>query len=93
MHLTIDLPEEQVRALEARAHQHGVSTEQYARQVLEHELEPVPSAGDQEADLRPIWEIIADNMKNVPREDLAALPKDGASQIDHYVYGLPKRDL
>jgi hypothetical protein len=34
-----------------------------------------------------------DNMKNVPPEDLAALPRDGASQIDHYVYGQPKRDV
>jgi hypothetical protein len=33
-----------------------------------------------------------DNMKQVPPEDLAALPRDGASQVGHYVYGLPKRD-
>ena len=26
-------------------------------------------------------------------EDLAALPRDGASQIDHYIYGIPKREL
>jgi hypothetical protein len=30
-------------------------------------------------------------MKDVPPEDFAALPKDGLSQIDHYVYGTPKR--
>ena len=35
--------------------------------------------------------VLVENMKNVPPEDLAALPKDGASQIDHYIYGLPKR--
>jgi hypothetical protein len=40
---------------------------------------------------RHIWDVIADNMKDVPREDFAALPKDGLSQIDHYVYGVPKR--
>ena len=34
---------------------------------------------------------LVENMKDVPPEDLAALPKDGASQIDHYIYGLPKR--
>ena len=43
-------------------------------------------------DSRPIWEIIVDNMKDVPPEDLAGLPKDGASEVDHYVYGHPKRD-
>jgi len=31
-------------------------------------------------------------MKSVPEEDLALLPKDGASQIDHYVYGTPKSE-
>jgi hypothetical protein len=31
-------------------------------------------------------------MKDVPPEDLALLPRDGASQIDHYLYGRPKRD-
>jgi hypothetical protein len=30
-------------------------------------------------------------MKGVPPEDFAALPKDGLNQIDHYVYGTPKR--
>jgi predicted nucleic acid-binding protein len=27
----------------------------------------------------------------VPPEEFAALPKDGASQVDHYLYGHPKR--
>jgi hypothetical protein len=30
-------------------------------------------------------------MKDVPTEDFAALPKDGLSQIDHYVHGVPKK--
>ena len=43
-------------------------------------------------DERPVWEVISEIMKDVPAEDLAALPKDGASQTDHYIYGLPKTD-
>jgi hypothetical protein len=31
-------------------------------------------------------------MKDVPAEDMALLPKGGACQIDHYIYGWPKRD-
>ncbi len=31
-------------------------------------------------------------MKDVPPEDLVLLPKDGASQIDHYLYGHPKSE-
>jgi hypothetical protein len=33
-----------------------------------------------------------DNLKDVPPGEFAALPKDGASQVDHYLYGHPKRD-
>jgi hypothetical protein len=43
-------------------------------------------------DRRPIWEVIADNMKDVPAEEFAKLPKDGASEHDHYLYGHPKRN-
>ena len=83
MTLTIDLPEEKTVALAAKARAQGIS----ARLVLEHDLEAAAPPH------RHIWEVIAENMKRVPPEDLAAMPKDGASQIDHYVYGLPKRDL
>ena len=40
MTLTIDLPDEQTLVLQARAKAQGVSTEQYARQVLEQDLVP-----------------------------------------------------
>ena len=40
MTLTIDLPDEQTAALNAKARAHGLSAEQYARQVLEHDLAP-----------------------------------------------------
>jgi hypothetical protein len=31
-------------------------------------------------------------MCNVPDEIMAAMPTDGASQHDHYIYGWPKRE-
>jgi plasmid stability protein len=37
---TIDLPEEQKAALAAKARAKGLSAEQYAREVLEHDLVP-----------------------------------------------------
>jgi len=40
MTLTIDLPDAEITALAAKARAHGVSAEQYARQVLEHDLAP-----------------------------------------------------
>lgn len=40
MTLTIDLSDEQTATLKAKARAKGLSPEQYARQVLEHDLEP-----------------------------------------------------
>ena len=38
-----------------------------------------------------IWEIAEELFSDIPEEDLARLPVDGAAQHDHYIYGLPKR--
>ncbi len=40
MNLTIDLPEEKSGILAAKAKAHGLSTEAYARQVLEQDIVP-----------------------------------------------------
>jgi hypothetical protein len=42
---------------------------------------------------KPIWEQFADVFKDVPEEDIARLPTDLAAQVDHYIYGLPKRQV
>jgi len=84
--LTIDLPEEEVTALAARARERGVSAEQYARQVLEQDLRSVLSPR------RRISEVIREIWRDVPAGEMAKLPCDGASQVDHYVYGRPKRE-
>ena len=41
--------------------------------------------------LRPIWEIIAELSVEIPLEEWAKLPTDGAEQHDHYLYGSAKR--
>ena len=45
----------------------------------------------QSAAPKPIWEQFAEAFEDVPEEELAQLPTDLAAQVDHYVYGLPKR--
>ncbi|HLN28204.1 MAG TPA: AbrB/MazE/SpoVT family DNA-binding domain-containing protein [Gemmataceae bacterium] len=39
----------------------------------------------------PIWERIAARAAETPAEEVDKLPADGAAQIDHYLYGHPKR--
>ena len=85
MSLTIELPQDQETALKAKAQARGVSAEMYVQQVLELDL----NVGGTR---RHISEMIRGNMSDIPAEALAALPSDGSSQVDHYVYGLPKRE-
>ncbi len=40
---------------------------------------------------RPIWEEIEELAASIPDEEFQKLPVDGAEQLDHYIYGLPKR--
>jgi hypothetical protein len=40
---------------------------------------------------KPIWEIAEELFGDIPDEELERLPPDGATQHDHYIYGLPKR--
>jgi Arc/MetJ-type ribon-helix-helix transcriptional regulator len=40
---------------------------------------------------KPIWEVVDDLRKSIPPDEFAKLPKDGAEQLDHYLYGSPKR--
>lgn len=39
----------------------------------------------------PIWERLAARAAETPPEEVLRLPPDGAAQIDHYLYGHPKR--
>jgi len=39
----------------------------------------------------PIWERLAARAAEIPPEELDKVPPDGAAQIDHYLYGHPKR--
>jgi hypothetical protein len=68
-----------------------VSAEQYAAQLVERDLLDQQADPPAAADNRPISEVIAEIMADVPPEVMAQLPKDGAAEHDHYIYGWPKR--
>jgi hypothetical protein len=91
MTLTLELHHKKEAALIAKAQARGVSAEEYASQLLDHDLEEedVPAAA---APHRHISEVIRERMRNVPAEVWAQFPTDGASEHDHYIYGLPKRN-
>ncbi len=70
-------------ALEAKAAAEGLSLEAWLKKL---------SAEEEQPDTRPIWEVMLGNVKDAQPGEFAALPKDGASQVDRYLYGYPKRD-
>jgi hypothetical protein len=41
--------------------------------------------------VRPIWEEIREIVKDVPDEVWERLPSDGSLNVDHYLYGAPKK--
>ena len=45
-----------------------------------------------ESTRRPISEIFEELSSQIPLEEWAELPQDGAEQHDHYLYGSPKRN-
>ena len=88
MTLILELPDNQEAALKAKAEAQGVSAEEYASQVLAHDLKEGPRDADSD---RHISEVIRERMRDIPPEVWASLPTDGASEHDHYIYGLPKK--
>ena len=90
MNVTLSLNAEVERGLTLRALERGVTLDVYLQEIVAREAgAPVPSV----TIARPhIGEVIRERMKKVPPEIVASMPKDGASEHDHYIYGLPKRE-
>jgi hypothetical protein len=78
------LLDEALEGLKDHMHHHPANGEPHGRDQDTAPPQP-PEAS------KPIWEHICDAFANVPDDELASLPEDGAAQVDHYVYGLPKR--
>jgi uncharacterized protein with HEPN domain len=59
-----------------------------AWEALKAKLRKQPVATSQPH--KPIWEFAQDLIQDVPEEELRRLPKDGAVNHDHYIYGTAK---
>lgn len=81
----IHLPDEQAAALKAKAAAEGLSLEAWLAKLAVAE----PSV---ERPLQAAADIVVSRMRNVPPDIMGTMPKDGASQHDHYIYGWPKKE-
>jgi hypothetical protein len=93
MTITLPLQPQEEARLVALAPAKGVSTDTLVREALDKILAEAAGKPDKaKHESQPIWDVILDNMKDAPPEEFARLPKDGAGEHDHYLYGHPKRD-
>ncbi len=62
---------------------------------LRQAQEPAPSAPPQAAPSPPVaepaWLRVLQNMKSVPDAVFDSIPTDSSEQLDHYLYGFPRR--
>lgn len=85
MTLTVDLSPELIKRLEEEAAERGLAANDYAGQVLEEQLlgltksKPASNAGSD------AWAVLESMMGTVDG------PSDWSSELDHYLYGTPKR--
>lgn len=87
----IELTDDQAAALNAKASEEGLTLEAWLnKDAWLKKLASEGSPGDRP--LQTAAEIVLARMRNVPAEAMAALPTDGASQHDHYIYGSPKKE-
>ncbi len=44
-----------------------------------------------DASRKTIWDKLDERLKNVPTEEFAEIPADASANLDHYLYGAPRK--
>jgi hypothetical protein len=63
----------------------------FAGQKLRVLVYPVTARNPEGRDERPVAEVLAEIASGIPAGKQAHLPPDFVDQLDHYIYGTPKR--
>jgi hypothetical protein len=105
-HLTIDITPELARQLQEEAARRGLGVSEYVRPALEALVKPqtalprdTPVSQSEDMEGPATGGTVSDEVltmveaiwRDVPEEDLAKLPPDFSANLDHYLYGVPKR--
>lgn len=89
MTVKLELPPEVQAGLLVQAQASGLSLQEYAEKVLR---ERVQETVTETSPGEPFWKSFTRQVHALPDEVFERLPKDGASEHDHYLYGVPKRN-
>jgi hypothetical protein len=105
-HLTIDITPELARQLQEEASRRGLGISEYVRPALEALVTPpkalpgdTPVSRSEDMSEPATGATVSDEVltmveaiwRDVPDENLAKLPPDFSANLDHYLYGVPKR--
>jgi hypothetical protein len=95
----IDLPPEIEQRLQAKADERGLPLSEYVRPSLEALANrepgrdtPEPSSPLPSPEQPPAWRRFVAASRSLPDSVVEEIPSDGARNLDHYLYGAPKRD-
>lgn len=94
--MTISLPPDLDARFQQKMHSAGCQSPddliRKALDALDAQEQASTSApmGEEQPSSLPIWEEFEQAGLSLPERVLAALPTDGASEHDHYIYGTPK---
>jgi hypothetical protein len=91
MTLTLTVSPETEAALNAVAQAQGVSAEQWLQHLVDERLQSAEPTVSTSETRQPLSARIREIWADLPDEARAEYPEGGAYQIDHHVYGLPKR--
>jgi hypothetical protein len=91
--LMIDLPPDLERRLEEEAERRGQAAEKVAQALLAERLQDISatSSAEDTTEPRPIWQKFVEAGRKLPDDVVNRLPPDGARNLDHYLYGAPKK--
>jgi hypothetical protein len=63
----------------------------FSGQKLRVVVYPATESVKEGRDERPIAEVLAEIASGISAKEVAQLPSDFTDQLDHYIYGAPKR--
>ena len=102
--MTIHLPEDLERYVQMKIRDGRFASEDEvigeAVRLLRQKEEAGAPPGDDKSRIAddggaavPAWKRVLDIMGKVPEEVFDRIPADGSEQLDHYIYGTPKRPI
>jgi Arc/MetJ-type ribon-helix-helix transcriptional regulator len=94
--MTIHLPKDVESSIIAKVHSGlfpsvDAAMTEAARLLLARLDQPQSQAEASDPAGVPVWQKVLKNMEAVPDEVFDRIPADSSAQLDHYLYGTPKR--